>query len=74
MWNRICFVRYSPASNTVGPQAPDAAAERLMHMAIPEMFSEPEPYFYAHTPYSLVYKHPGIRGAFKLMWVSTFLS
>ncbi|KAE9367267.1 o-methyltransferas-like protein [Stipitochalara longipes BDJ] len=40
---------------------------RLMRVAIPELFAEPKPQAYAHTPYSMVYLHPGIRGAFKLM-------
>lgn len=38
-----------------------------MRVAIPELFMEPNPQEYAHTPYSMVYLHPGIRGAFKLM-------
>jgi len=41
-----------------------------MRVVIPELFAEPKPQEYAHTPYSMVYLHPGIRGAFKLMYVS----
>ena len=40
---------------------------RLMRVAVPELFAEPEPQIYSHTPYSMVYLHPGVRGAFKLM-------
>jgi len=40
-----------------------------MRVAIPELFAEPKPQEYAHTPYSMVYLHPGIRGAFKLMYL-----
>jgi hypothetical protein len=42
-------------------------AVRLMRVVIPEQFAEPAPQLYAHTLYSMVYLHPGIRGAFKLM-------
>ncbi|PMD29394.1 o-methyltransferas-like protein [Hyaloscypha variabilis F] len=40
---------------------------RLMRVVIPELFAEPKSQEYTHTPYSMVYLHPGIRGAFKLM-------
>jgi len=40
---------------------------RLMRMVVPSFFAEPSPEVYCHTPTSLVYLFPPLRGGFKMM-------
>jgi hypothetical protein len=41
-----------------------------MRIVVPIFINEPSPEVYAHTPNSMVYLFPPLRGAFKMMRVS----